>query len=91
MKKTIPKIINMVVLVIWCVFMTIRGNYPRHYPPLDFYTTIVILLVFFDMANIHINKLYEPKKDHLLLRIITNILILFPIIYPLICIYLIKG
>ena len=90
MKQTISKIFDIVVLTIWCVFMTIRGNYPRHYPPLDNYTFIVIILFLLNMINVYINKLYTPRKEHLLKYIISDILVVFPIIYPLVRIYLIK-
>ena len=74
----------MVVHIIWCVFITIRVNYPRQYPPLDRYTLIVIILFLINMLNMYINKLYEPKKEYLLINIIRNILMDIPLLYAFI-------
>lgn len=81
MKNKIYKILDMILLVVWCIFMTIRSNFPKSYPPMDKYFLLLIILLIVDSINLKKNDIYSHWKDDIENQIIRGLLFIIPFVY----------
>ena len=78
MNKRIYKILDIILLTLWCVFMSIRVHYPKQYHPMNPYFFTLVILLIIDLIVLRIKKVYN--EDEVFLHFIRGALFMSPIV-----------
>ncbi len=87
MKKKFIKMMDLIIWIVFCIFLGIRVFYPKQYPPLDWIFPILFILLIIIIIVLKINDVaYNWKNDDFDFSIQTIKVILFiiPVIIALI-------